>query len=846
MLPKWLRASKMAYQNRMNLGQKLRFSLRMLRREWRAGDVSTLALASFMAVACLTTVLFFVDRLEQALQLQASELMAADLRYSSDQAIDPGLLRALDQTGLRRAGYVAFRSMLLFQGKPKLVELKAVQPGYPLRGKLRLLDNSGSRLSQQQAPQAGTVWIDSRLQKQLAIPMGGQLRIGDAEFRLSAIIEQEPDRAGDMFSIAPRAMIAQSDLAATGLVQAGSRIRYVVLLAGKRSGLERAKQVLDAKLGPGDKLETVNEARGEVRVSMLRARQFFGLVAVISVILSITAIAICARRFAERNSQVFAVMCCLGARSRDVLQSFVIQLMIVAGLAGIFGSVCGWLLHQVLAGIIGRMLLLNLPAPSLWPALPGLLVAFAASLLVATPPVMRLRKISVVQALKAEHASLSASGGVSYLLGLALVFGLIYWLAGDSRMAGILSLSLSATLVLLALSTLALLWILRRIPLRRLNVWVMGLRHLLRHPWQNLIQILAFGVSIMAVVLLTMLRNDLLSIWQEGLPEDIPNRFIINIQAQQKDAIQAYWQDQLDRRLDFYPLVRARISRVKGQAVADMSRTPQQHGLLDHDFKLSWQTQLNAANTLVSGHWWRPQDSAKALVSVEQGMAQTLGLTLGDSLSFSIEGRDMTFTVASIRKVKWDSFQPNFYVLLNPGLLPEQSASNITSVYVPAAKEAALDGLINRFPNLTVINASDIIRHVRSISAKVSMAIEFMFVLTLVSGAVLLLAAIRVSYEQRKHETAIQRALGVSRQKVLRAIAAEFALIGVLAGFIGMFFSNITATVMAEEIFQRSYVPSPWYWIVSLVLAAGLTATLGLLSLRPILRVSPMQSLKSA
>jgi putative ABC transport system permease protein len=459
---------------------------------------------------------------------------------------------------------------------------------------------------------------------------------------------------------------------------------------------------------------------------------------------------------------------------------------------------------------------------------------------------MRLRNISVMQALKSEHASLSASGGGSYFLGLLFVFGLIYWLAGDSRMAGILSVSLSATLVLLALATLLLLWILRRIPLRRLNVWVMGLRHILRHPWQNLIQILAFGVSIMAVVLLTMLRNDLLSLWQDGLPEDIPNRFVINIQGPQKDAIQSYWQDKTGSSLDFYPLVQARISQVKGQPVAGLARTPKQHGLLDHAYRLSWQSQLNSANTLVAGQWFSPRDAGKPLLSVEQGMAETLGLTLGDSLTFTIEGREIELQVASIREVKWDSFQPNFYVLLNPGVLPEQNASNITSVYVADNQESVLHGLINRFPNLTVINASDIISHVRSISAKVSMAIEFMFALTLVSGAVLLLAAIRVSYEQRKRETAIQRALGVSRQRVLRAIAAEFALIGVLAGIIGMFFSSITATIMAQEIFQRSYVPSAWYWIISLCLAAALTATLGLLSLRPVLRVSPMRSLKSA
>jgi len=829
----------------MNLSQQFKFSLRMLRREWRAGDVSTLALASFMAVVCLTTVLFFVDRLQQALLLQASELMAADLRYVSDQPISDDVLAQLPRSGLQRSSFISFRSMVLYQGKAKLVELKAVADAYPLRGGLKLTDFNRRFDSEHKAPAPGQVWVDKNMYQQLALQLGGQLTIGNANFEVAAVIDGEPDRAGDLFSIAPRVMIASSDLPRTGLIQAGSRIRYALLLAGDKPMLAKAKQLLQKQLKAGDHLETVTDTRGEVRVSMQHARQFFGLVAVISVILSITAIAVCARRFAERNSQTFAVFCCLGARRRDVIQAFTLQLTLIAIIAGILGSVVGWLLHNVLANMIGNMLLFKLPPASLWPALPGIVVAISASLLVASPPILRLRDLPVMQVLKMEHVRLRFSAAASYVLGLLLVFTLVYFLAQDTRMAFILCISLGATLALLAVATWLILHLLRRLPLRRLNAWTIGLRNVLRHPWQNLIQILAFGVSIMAVVLLTMLRNDLLSIWKEGLADDVPNRFIINIQADQKPAITDYLQQNGFKDARLYPLINGRITQVKGVDVADMVKNPRQKGLLEHGYRMSWQGELNDDIHIVSGQWWQEKDVGKPLVSLDKGMADTLNLQIGDTLTFDVGGTIIVAEIASTREVKWDSFKPNFYVLANPGLFDEHSTSYITSVYVATERESQLDNLISRFPNLTVINASDIIHHVRDISTKVSIAIEFMFILALISGAVLLLATIRVSYQQRKRETAIQRAIGASSRRIISAISAEFAFVGLLAGVIAMFFSTLTASVMAQEIFQRTYLPSPWYWVISLLSATLLVALLGLLSLRPILKVSPMQSLKS-
>ena len=467
--------------------KKLSFSLRMLRREWRAGDVSTLFYAAVMAVLCLTTVVFFIDRIEQALEWQASELMAADLRLSSDRPIDAEIYAKSDELGLQRSQFRGFRSMILHQDRPKMVEVKAISDGYPLRGELLLSDAERRRVSRRgQAPESGQVWIDQQLRQQLNLRIGDELGLGEARFRITAFIDKEPDRAGDMFSIAPRIMIRLSDVATTGLDQEGSRIRNYLLLSGDKDDLAAFKRTVKPTLKPGERLETVTDTRNEVRSAMQRAQQFFGLVAVVSVLLSLTAIAICARRFAERNTQVFAILRCLGSRQNDILQIFVLQLLSIALAAGVIGVMLGWLSHHVLAWLLGQLVLLRLPEASWWPALPGMAVAFLAMLLVALPPVLRLRQVPVLQALRSrsEVAGIkSGSGG--YLLGLLLVVLLIYWLAGDTRMAAILSLGLTATLALLVLLSLALLWGLRLLPLRRLNAWVMGMRNLLRHPPQT-------------------------------------------------------------------------------------------------------------------------------------------------------------------------------------------------------------------------------------------------------------------------------------------------------------------------------------------------------------------------
>lgn len=823
----------------------LLFSARMLRREWRAGDVSTLFYASVMAVVCLTTVVFFIDRIQQALQWEASELMAADLRLSSDRPLNPQFIIQSEALGLRYSQFRSFPSMVLQQGRPKMVEVKAIADAYPLRGELQLSDDQGQRINhKQKAPASAQVWVDQQLRQQWQLHTGDTLNLGDSIFTVAAFIDKEPDRAGDMFSIAPRLMLRLADLAATGLDQEGSRIRNYLLLSGDKQQLAAFSHAVKPLLKPGQRLETVTDTRNEVRTAMRRAEQFFGLVAVVSVLLSLTAIAICARRYAERNTTAFAILRCLGSRQKDILQIFISQLAMIALLAGLIGITLGWLSHYVLAYLLGQLVLLTLPSPSWWPVLPGLLVAFLAMLLVALPPVLQLRKVPVLQALRGGDEGVDIHSGGAYGLGLLLVVGLIYWLAGDAKMAAILSLGLVATLGLLVLLSLLLLWSLRLLPLRRVNAWMMGMRNLVRHPLQNVIQVLAFGVAMMAVSLLTMIRTDVMSLWQDSLPPDVPNRFVINIQTDQVAALHSFFSSHGLGQTELYPIVRARITALKGIPIADDASVNGGKGHLAHEYKLSWLANIPAGNQLISGEWWSENSADTVPVSLEEGIATQLDLGLGDRFSLDIAGSPLELTVTSLRKVQWDSFKPNFYMLTAPGRLDNFPVSYIGSVFIGPNQSPLIDSMLQQFPNLTVINASEVINQVREISRKVSLAIEYMFGLTFITGSVLLLATVRVSYDRRRKETAVQRAIGASRGYIIRAIVAEFSLLGMIAGMVGVLFASITASLLARQLFQQIYVPSILYWVVAVIAGGVITGWLGYSSLRPVLSVSPLQSLR--
>ena len=823
------------------------FSFRLLRREWRAGELRVLVLALVIAVASISAVGFATDRVELALQYQANELLGADLLIVSDHPVDHQFRQLADEYKLRSAETTSFVSMLLAGDKNQLAEVKAVSAGYPLRGQLRIAEQQfGPEAPVTGIPAPGTAWADSRLLTQLSVKVGDTIKLGDSQLKISALLVHEPDRGGDLFSIAPRLLMNLHDVPATKLIQTGSRVRYRLLLSGEVDGITRYRERISPSLAPGEKLEGVSDARPEVRAALERAQRFLGLAALVSVLLAGAAIATAARRFSLRHLDSCALLRCLGARQSFITWIYLTQLIILGLVAGIIGCAAGYAAHNALTNLLGGIVAAELPPPSWRPVGFGLLTGMVALLGFAAPPLLALKNVPTLRVLRRE-IGLPVRGASVYGIGWVVFAALMVWQAGNVKLGLYLVLGTVATLAFLG----AVAWLLVRLlgQLReRVGVaWRFGLANIARRPANSVTQILAFGIGLMALLLLTLVRADLLASWQGSLPRDAPNRFIINIQPEQLSALRRFFADEGMPAIQLYPMVRGRLVKINDKAVTPNDYQDQRAAsLVEREFNLSSIEALPDDNQITSGRWWRPDDSGKNLYSVEQGIAETLGIKLGDRLTYLIAGEEFAGKVASLRKVDWDSFRVNFFVIATPGSLSPYPTSYITSFYLSAERTEVLSRLVKTFPNITVIDVAAIMAQVRSIIERVTLAVEYVFAFTLLAGLTVLYAAIQATQDERLHDSAMLRTLGASRRQIVSGLLAEFITLGVLAGLVAALAASVLAYVLAEYVLHLPYIFNGWVWLMGITaggIGVGIAGTLGLLS---VLRQPPLFSLREA
>jgi putative ABC transport system permease protein len=828
-------------------------SLRLLRRDWRAGELRTLVAALLIAVTCVSSVAFFTDRIAQALRYQSSELLGADLRWVADHPLPKKIAALVRDLGLATAQTQAFRSMIVSGTAARLAEIKAVSNGYPLRGSLRIAAGAfAADTPTDTIPSPGEAWADARLLQQLQLTVGDRVRVGELSLRISAVLSFEPDRSGDMFSIAPRLLMNVADLAATGLVQEGSRIRYSLLVAGRQAAIERFRQRVQPLLQRGERIETAADARREVRVALTRAQQFLGLASVVALVLACVAIAMAARRFAQRHLATCAILRCLGAHQGDINRLFLNQLLLLAVLSGGVGVLLGYFAQGVLVSLLGQLVLAQLPPPSWTPLGIGLGVALGSLLGFALPPVLQLKEVPALFVLQkavmqktAAWRGLRPLGLSAYAVGLLALGLLVLFQSADLKLGGLMLAGLATTTVVLWLMAALLVFGLKRLRQRGTASWQLGLQNLTRRSGASMVQVMAFGVGIMVLLLLTVVRGDILQAWSDALPMDTPNRFVINIQPDQVAAVQAFFSDHGLPQAQLHPMVRGRLTAINGRAVdANGFSDPRAKRLVEREFNLSWAKALQPDNTIVVGRWWRPGEEDKPLFSVEEGLAKTLHIQLGDKLSYNIAGQRFTARVASLRSVRWDSFRANFFVLTPPGALQGFPASYITSFYLPGEQAGALDALVRQFPNLTVIDVAAIMNQVRLIIERVTLAVQYVFLFTLAAGLTVMYAAIQSTLDERVRENAIFRALGARRRRLWRNLIIEFATLGGLAGVLAAVLATVLGYVLATQLLELDYVIDPWLWLAGLLLGAVGVGVAGILGTRQVVNSPPLQVLR--
>jgi putative ABC transport system permease protein len=824
----------------------LRLSLRSLRREWRSGELRSLAAAVVIAVAAISSVGLFTDRVQRALELKASELLGADLAAISPTPPNPAWITEAQARGLRHSETVSFPSVVLAGERTRLAAVKAVAPGYPLRGRLRTSQQPyGAGQVTSNIPAAGTAWVDSRLAAELGLKPGSAVQVGAATLTVGAILTYEPDRGGDLFSIAPRLMMALSDLPRTRLIQPGSRVRYRVLVAGPPAAVRAYRAWLKPKLTSAQGLQDLGEARPQLRTALDRGRRFLGLAALVSVLLAGVAIAIAARRYAARHTDASAILRCLGAGQGWIGRLFVLQMTWMGLAAGAVGAALGYLAQLLLAHLLAGVVAAPLPTPGVLPAIAAVAAGLLALYAFALPPLLRLRTVPPLRVLRRDLGPLPPGIGAVYGSALAAAAALAVWQAGEPRLAAFFLAGSIATLLVLGVCAWLLVRSLGGLRRRAGAGWRFGLANVARRPGTSAAQVLGLGLGIMAVLLLTLIRNDLMGDWQRSLPPKAPNQFAINIQADQRAPLRSFFHSHGQPAPAFYPMVRGRLVAIDGKQVTPESYSnPRAQRLAAREFNLSWAARPQADNRVTSGRWWSAAAPDRHQFSVESGIAETLGIHLGDRLTYQVAGQRVEGTVTSLRQVDWDSFHPNFFVVAPPGLLDGYPATWICSFYLPSGQDRLLSELVRAFPNITVIDVAALMSEVRGIMDRVARAVEFVFVFTLLAGAVVLAAAIQATHDERRLESAILRTLGARRGQLRLGLAAEFVSLGLLAGLLGAMGATVVAWLIAHQLLDLSLQIRPIWWLAGMFgggLGVGLA---GLLGTRAVLNQPPLETLR--
>ncbi|MDR2876686.1 MAG: ABC transporter permease [Chromatiales bacterium] len=823
-------------------------SLRMLLRDWRAGELRVLAAALLLAVAGITAVGFFADRMRLALELQASDLLGADLAVTSAQPLRPELA-AVVPAHMRQASAVEFPSMAISAQGSALASIRAVSADYPLRGELRIGEMAfGPDRVAQSAPAPGTVWLEPRLLGQLHVEVGDAVTLGDAEFRVAAVLTGEPLAGSSiLFSVAPRLMLALDDLESTGLIQPASRVRYRYLYAGSATEVAALRAAFERLHVPGEQIQGVEDAQPQTRQALERARAFLSLAALVSVLLAGVAIAMSTRRFIARHLDGCAVMRCLGARGGTLLKLYGLQLLWLGLAAAIVGSVVGYVAQYGLERIIGSMMAMSLPAPSLYPLIPGVATALIALLGFALPPLLHLRQVPALHVLRRELGATSTAGMAVYVGGAAAMIALVLWFSPAPRMGLFVLLGALLTLVALAGLGVALLAVLRVVQPHLGAVGRMGVLGLLRRPAASVIQLMAFGLGLTVLLLLVVVRADLLAAWERGLPHEAPNRFLINVQPTQIDALHAFFAERSIETPALLPMVRGRLIAIDSKAIdQDSYEEERARDLVRREFNLSWAEAPQNDNRIVAGQWWAPDEQGTKQVSVEQGLAQTLHIKLGDRLTFDIAGTPIEVEVSSLRAVEWDSFRVNFFVIAPPGVFDAYPASYISSLYVAPGEYRVLDELVRLFPNVTVIDVAAIMERVRAIMERVTAAVEFVFVFTLLAGLLVMYAAVHATLDERIRETVLMRTLGASRRQLLRVLIVEFTGLGLLSGLAAATMAALLGFVVSSRVLDLAYAPGAELWLIGALAGAVGVGVAGVLGTRFVLAAPPVRVLREA
>jgi len=825
---------------------EFRLGARLLKRDWTAGELKVLLFALIIAVTSMTSIGLFIKRIDNVMLDQSGEFLGANLVIQSPNKISTETIDYAQNLNLNTSHSLSFSSVIVANNTFQLSHVKAVDGNYPLLSHIKTsTDLYGHETKRNNGPTSGEAWLVPRLFSLLDIKLGDTIELGERQLKVTAVLKHDPGQAFSFMSIAPKLLMNINDVESTGIVQPGSRLTYTVGISGEPSNRKIFEQWLSPKLNSSQKLMGGTEGSEAVNSAMDKGKQYLSLASMLSVMLSGIAIAIAANRYGERHYNQAALMRCMGAQQKNIIRIFSSQLFILGVIACGIGCLLGYASQQIIAQLLKDFFHTALPAANLTPLLNGFISGLITLFCFSLPSLLRLKSIPPLKVLRDDLEPLSLSLWLIYGVAISCIVGIMWWQSGELELTLLVLLgSIACGGALFVISTL-LVGVSKLILPGLTGPWKIGLQQIIRHKKQNQLQMLALGLSLMILMLIFLIRNDLMLRWQNQLPEQAPNHFIINIQNNEVTAVKSFLLQNNIKTEGIYPMVRGRIVKINGVDILDKNNdNTKLDQSLKRELNLSWNNSIQENNQIISGAWWDKNNQSKPYISIEKGLAKRLKVDIGDSVTFKIADQEISASILNIRSVQWDSFQPNFFIIFPDGIINSFPATYISSFYLSSDNKQLLNDIIKNFPTITVLEIDDIMDQVKAIMQQVSSTIGYVMLFVLFAGIVVLAAAMQSSMELRIQSAVIMRTLGARKSFLQRSHLTEFALLGYLSGLLAVIGTEIISYFLYTKIFSLVFELHFMLWIYGPLFTSILIVLISLFYMRDITKLSPMKVLR--
>lgn len=824
---------------------RLKLAFKIFWRDWKTGELNLLVASLLLAIATVTSISLFTSRIHNAIYQEAAHFLAADAKISGSLPMPTQWQEHAQTQGLQTASLIGFQAMAFAADGMVLTQVKGVSDSYPLKGELGISERpfTDSR-AVSKGPPSGEAWLAPRLFGALGISSGDNITIGEASFRVSASLNREPDSGQSLFGVAPRVMINQADVAKTEAIQTGSRVSYALLVSGEASDLARFENWLQPQLGNHHRWTGVKSENRGVGDALTRAERFLLLTGCLSVVLSGVAIALAARRYATRQQNQVAILKTLGSSPTHILGFYAVNLALIGIFCLALGAMAGWLLHWGIMLALGDLLPADIAAPSWSAYTTGGVTGVVALWAFAAPPIIALRNIAPASILREQVGSVLSSR-LSFAIGAAAVVLLMGFYSRDLSLTLIVAAGASLCLLGVGVLGAGLIYACKRVGQKLDYSWRLGLANLQRHQRFNALQIMVFSVLLMLLFILLTVRTSLIQQWQNQLPEDAPNHFAFNIFPDEAAQIREFFDANGIAVRPFYPMTRGRLTQINEEDAQARIELKSNDLNYERELNLTWSDTYGEDNKIIAGTWWQNSDDTQPLlVSAEEEYAKGIDLKVGDSVTFSVAGTEVSAKVANLRSVQWDSMNPNFFMIFNREIVPGSGANWITSFHLASQQKSLLNILSRKFPTISLIEIDQTIEQIQSIIGKVSMAIEFILLLVLVSGILVLVTSVQATLDLRIRESAIFRTLGANRRLIQKVLLIEFCMLGLLAGILAVAGTELCLFFLQTRVFNLAYQSQFSLWLWGPLVSALLIGAVGWLSTRRVIITPPLAVLR--